>query len=119
MNTLVETSVVYVCNFIDTDFVDNADSSPGSSTRRIESFDAAHCKLRFCMYKQLKISGYMRMPHRRLVPKTVGIKSNKTLDHSVCFSYFIGIVTSVLEGDQTTGEWRGLHNEELYDHYST
>jgi len=58
------------------------------------------------------------MPYRRLVPKTVDIKSNKTLVHNVCFGYFIDIVTSIPEGDQTTGEWRGLHNVELYHYFS-
>ena len=59
------------------------------------------------------------MPYRRLVPKPVDIKSNKTLVHSVCFSYFVDIVTSMPGGDQTTGEWRGLHDRELCDHYSS
>jgi len=116
---LVETSVVYVCNFIDTDYVDNTD------TLQVAALGVLNHSTRHCVNSgtarihKLKRSKDMRMPYRRLVPKTADIKSNKTLVHNVCFGYFTDIVTSMPEGDQTTGEWRGLRNRELYDHYNS
>jgi hypothetical protein len=57
------------------------------------------------------------MSYRRLVPQTVYIEPNKTLVHDVCIQLFI--VTSMPESDQATGELRGLHNVEPYDHSSS
>jgi hypothetical protein len=61
----------------------------------------------------------MRKSYRRLVPKTVDIKPNKTLVHNLCFAYLIDIVTLIPESDPETAECRGLRNAEPYDHSSS
>jgi hypothetical protein len=37
----------------------------------------------------------------------------------MCVCYFIDILASMPESDPVTGEWRGLHNDGLYDHSSS
>jgi hypothetical protein len=106
MYTLVETSVVYVCNFIATDFVDNTDTLQVAALGVLNHWTQHYVNSGTASISKLKISKDMRMPYRRLVPKTADIKSNKPLVHNVCFGYFIDSVTSMPEGDQTTGEWR-------------
>jgi hypothetical protein len=53
MCTLVETSVVYVCNFIDTDLVDNTVTHQVAALG-VLNHSTQHCKHRYWDYKQTK-----------------------------------------------------------------
>ena len=80
--TIVETSVVYVCNFID--FIENTDALQVAALGVTN-----HSKQHYVnSLKKLKVSKYMRMPHRRLVPKTVDIQSKKDILSQCVFQFF-------------------------------